>query len=142
MSLESLSNLLATISIHYPSFRKHISNEDGTFSKHVLNEWYRLIGYMDYEEALKRFDTYLMQGNKYAPDISYFAVKRKEEPVFQSNQKHVYHLEFRDWDRQRIHGRLYDEEGREYVHNPVYEDGYHYDQMGRICIISGQVAIA
>ena len=32
------------------------------------------------------------------------------------------------------------EEDREYVHDPLYEDGYHYDREGRICTLDGRVA--
>lgn len=145
MDMTSLGNLLGTIAIHYPSFKKHITNEDGKINKHIINEWYRLIGYMDFQEALAKFDQYLKlpEGNKYAPDVKWFLSSKsdkQEREVFHVQSHHQWHIEFPRQDKQRMHGRVYDEEDREYVHDPLYEDGYHYDREGHICTLDGKVA--
>lgn len=130
--------LLDKIAVHYPSFKVNLA---------AAEEWERLIGYMDLQEALDRLDDYLMQesGNNHAPGIRWFkrsAPEKKQDEVFHAPIKHTWHLEFLKWDEKRMHGRCYDQDDYEYVHDPTYEDGYHYDQYGRICTIDGRVAFS
>ena len=128
--------LLTKISIHYPSFHT---------SKSIAEEWYRLIGYKDLDECLDRLDDWLLgeEKNNRPPGIKWFATsapeKKKTDEVFHDPTPHEWHLVFAHWDVARMHGRLYDEEDREYVHDPMYEDGYHYDTQGRICTSDGRV---
>lgn len=50
---------------------------------------------------------------------------------------HKWYLKFMPSDKDHKHGRLYDEEDREYVHSAAYEDGYHYNRAGQICTLDG-----
>lgn len=143
MNLESIGKLLNTIAVNYPRVRSEISNKDGTkIRMDVLQEWQRQIGYLDYEETLARLDNHMSGPNgAHAPkpmDLKTAKGKPKDE-TFHAPIEHQWHLEFMKWDENRMHGRLYDEEEREYVHDPRYEEGYHYDQNGRICTIDGRV---
>lgn len=138
MDLMSVGKLLGTICIHYPAFKNHCMTEDNKINRLVAQEWYRLIGYMDYEEALTKFDQYLKlpEGNKFAPDVKWFLSSKsdkKEREYFHHRTHHQWHLEFMKSDKEHRHGRLYDEEGREYIVDPLNEDGFYYDGMGRIC---------
>lgn len=145
MDLQQIGNLLSKIGIHYPNFKKHCSTEDGKMiSKNFAEEWYRVIGYLDFEEALRKFDQYLKlpEGNKYPPDVKWFLAEKtahKESKIFHAPVRGKRHLEFMPWDQQHLHGRMRDEEEREYVHNPTYEDGYHYDRQGNICDLNGNI---
>ena len=143
MDLNSVGKLLQTISIHYPSFKKHIQNSEGMLSKAVAEEWMRLIGFMTYEEALKKLDDHLLgEDSKFAPDVSFFLKHKvvKREEAFHAPIQHIWHIEFSKGDVERKHGRVYDQDGCEYVHDPMYDEGYHYDDMGRICTKDGRVA--
>lgn len=142
MNLHEIGNLLEKISVHYPSFRKHISDEYGHMSRNVAEEWMRIIGYLEYNEALDRLDEHMMgpDGGKAPKPMDLRKIKpAKKSEEWHAPIEHVWHLEFSKWDVTRMHGRLFDQEDREYVHDPVYEDGYHYDQQGRICTIDGRV---
>lgn len=141
--MESIGKLLNTIAINYPRTRNEICNKDGTkIRMDVIREWNRQIGYLDFDEAVERLDLHMLgpDGNKAPKPID--LKKNKPAPKsedWHSPEPHQWHLEFMAWDKERIHGRMFDQEGREYVHDPVYEDGYHYDQSGRICMIDGKV---
>ena len=140
MDLNSVGKLLTRIAINYPTFKRNILDSEGKIQKVVAEEWERQIGYLDYEEALDRLDEWMYNSDK-APrpvDLKKFKPARKSEE-WHSPEPHIWHLEFMQWDTQRMHGRLYDQEEREYVHDPTYEDGYHYNQDGRICTIDGKV---
>lgn len=137
MDLTSLRTLLGMIAVHYPSFKKHISNDDGGLNSYIINEWHRLIGYMDFDDAVRRFDQYLKlpDGNKYAPDIKWFLSDKGQEKneTFHAPIKHRWHLEFRRSDTEKRNGRLFDEEGREYIVDPLDESGFYYNERGDIC---------
>ena len=108
----------------------------------VAQEWLRLIGFLDYEEAVERLDLYMMQEDSRKPPMprDFLRNKPSQKPEeWRAPVEHQWHLEFPGWDRHRKHGRVFDQEGREYVHDPVYEDGYHYDLNGRICAMDGRV---
>ncbi len=145
MDYPSVAKLLTKISINYPRFKSEIATPNGTnIRKEVIEEWHRQIGFLDLDEALERLDLYMEDANnKKAPMAMDF---RKYKPRTQSEEwhspeKHQWHLDFPRWDSARMHGRLYDQEDREYVHDPTYEDGYHYDRQGHICTIDGRVVM-
>ena len=143
MNLESIGKLLNTIAVSYPRIRNEIGNKDGTkIRMDVVQEWYRHIGFLEYEEALQRLDEYMLgpDGSKIPKplDLKKQRTRRKSEE-WHSPDRHIWHLEFPRWDTQKMHGRLFDQEDREYVHDPTYEDGYHYNQQGRICTADGRV---
>lgn len=137
MQRTEIKNLLEAIAVHYPSTRVN----DGT-----IEEWYRLIGFMEYSECLQKLDDYLMQetGNRFPPSVGYFRKHQtnimQEREVFHAPIEHRWHIEFTPSDIAKKHGRVFDQYDYEYVHDPCYEDGYHYDSMGRICTIDGKVA--
>lgn len=127
MDLNSVGKLLATISVHYPSFKKHCDNGEGKISKAFAEEWLRVIGFMDYDEALAKLDQYLKlpEGNKFAPDVKWFLshkAEKKEEWV---------NPEF-NFDRLDHKGRLIDAEGRMYAFPDKPDELYHYDKNGHI----------
>ena len=145
MDLKSVGDLIATICIHYPGLKKNCETSDGKLNKNFAEEWLRQIGYLDYDEALRRFDQYLKlpEGNKYAPDVRWFLGMKhnegqKEETTY-TKTANKWHLVFSRADKEQKHGRLFDEEDREYVHDPLYEDGYHYDAYWNICTADGRV---
>ena len=108
----------------------------------VVKEWHRLIGFLEYEEALERLDLYMLREDNRKPPMprDFLRNKPAQKPEeWRAPISHQWHLEFQAWDKKQMHGRLFDQEGREYVHDPVYEDGYHYDFNGRICAMDGRV---
>lgn len=138
MDRSQIGKLLGVISIHYPGFK------GGHNPEATAEEWYRIIGYLDYEDALRKLDEYMASDDGRKPPMAMDFRKSSGSAAtareyFHAETRHQWHLEFMRNDPERTHGRLYDEEGREYVHDPVYEDGYHYDYMGRICTMSGKV---
>lgn len=142
MNLDSIGKLLTKITINYPRFRKDISTQDGSrIRKDVAEEWMRHIGYLSFDEALERLDLYMLgeTGNRPPKPIDLRKCRPTRSEEWHSPEHHSWHLEFTKWDTSQRHGRLYDQEGREYVHDPTYEDGYHYNQEGRICTIDGKV---
>ena len=142
MNLSEIGNLLQRISMHYPRFTNQIADANGNMRRDVAEEWMRLIGFLSFQEALDRLDVYMENNETSKPpmamDFRRYKPRQKSDE-WHSPEPHVWHLEFMAWDKERMHGRLYDQEDREYVHDPVYEDGYHYDKDGRICTIDGKV---
>ena len=142
MDLREIGNLLEKITIHYPAYTKHISDGSGKMRRDVAEEWHRLIGFLSFKDAMERLDAYMEDpDNKRPPmaaDFKRYKSKPKDE-TFHAPIEHQWHLEFMKHDPHCMHGRMYDQEEREYVHDPTYEDGYHYDQEGRICTIDGRV---
>lgn len=133
MDTNGIINLLGTISVHYPSIKKNILNEDGKVSKFVVNEWHRCIGFMEYEEAVEKLDAYLLQadGNRFAPTIADFLKKepKRVQEFEPGNNKHKWFVD--------KHGHLYDEHGYEYG-DPICSGNYYIDEQGRVCQI-GQI---
>ena len=142
MDLNGVSKLLSRISVNYPQFKKQISDGKGMIQRSVAEEWERQIGFLTLEEAMQRFDLYMETEETTRPpkpsDLKRYKPRQKSEE-WHAPISHRWHLEFPRWDQYNRHGRLFDQGGREYVHDPVYEDGYHYDQQGRICTIRGEV---
>lgn len=142
MNLSETGDLLQRIAMHYPRFQNQIADANGRMRRDVAEEWMRLIGFLSFQEALDRLDVYMETNETSKPpmamDFRRYKTREKSEE-WHSPEPHVWHLEFSKWDTNHMHGRLYDQEDREYVHDPVYEDGYHYDQQGRICTIDGRV---
>ena len=142
MDRSGIVKLLKAVSVNYPTFRRHIEADGGGISQAVIDEWDRQIGFLDYDEAMYRLDQHMGGENGMKipkpADLKRFrssnAKEEWHEPI-----RHQWHLGYMRWDKQRMHGRLFDEEGREYVHDPRYEDGYHYDRDGRICTNDGKV---
>ena len=143
MNLESIGKLLNAIAINYPRFRNDICNKDGTkIRMEVVREWERKLGYLDLDEALERLDLYMANEETSRPPRP--VDLKKHKPRMKMDEwhapiEHKWHLEFTRNDPGQMHGRVFDQEDREYVHDPTYEDGYHYDQMGRICTVDGKV---
>jgi hypothetical protein len=117
MTTDEIRLLLERIRVHYPRTDVNVS---------VVDEWYRLIGYMDYSEALDLLDEYLMleDGNSHAPRIQWFKKRQTTEAT-----KYVPHHSFSRLDRK---GRLIDSEGRMYAFPDRPDELYHYDGSGRI----------
>lgn len=126
MDLNSVAKLLSAISVHYPKFRQQISTEDGKIDRSVAEEWYKRIGYLDYEEADKRFEKYLRTSEaKYPPTISYFMnYTENKKPQFHYNGHIKYHV--------GKHGELLDEEDREYINPNDMLTPYTYNETGHI----------
>lgn len=142
MDLNGVAKLLTRISINYPVFKKQIMDSNGLIQKIVAEEWERQIGFLSLEEALERLDVYMEDPANTKPPRAIDLRKttlRKQTDEWHSPEEHQWHLVFMKWDTRRMHGRLFDQEDREYIHDPVYEDGYHYDNQGRICTIDGRV---
>lgn len=138
--------LLKTVMVNYPAFRRHIETEAGGISEMVIDEWQRQLGYLEVDEALERLDMYMAtEAGSRAPkamDLKLTKPGRRDSEIFHDTSPHRWHLEFSKRDPQQLHGRLYDEECREYSHDPLYEDGYHYDASGHICTMDGRVVFA
>ena len=82
MDLNSTGKLLSRIAIHYPVFRRHITDESGKIIRAVGEEWYRRLGYLELDEALRLLDRYLDQpeeARKSPPDTSWFTRSEKSE---------------------------------------------------------------
>lgn len=137
MDRQSIGLLLQTITVNYPSFQRNVDPEA------VITEWERVLGLLEYDEAMQRLDEYLIDPDHTKPPRPHDLLKsrpRQGSPeYFTPKTTHKWHLEFKGWDKERKHGGLFDEEGREFVHDPAYEDGYHYNRMGQICTIDGRV---
>lgn len=145
MERSGIKKYLQVIAINYPSYKKHIESENG-IPEMIITEWHRQIGFLDYDEALARLDAWMgSESGSRIPkpaDIKNMCLSRRDSEVFYDKTPHQWHLEFTKGDKTRMHGRLFDEEGREYSHDPLYADRYHYDKMGRICTIDGRVVCA
>lgn len=130
MDLSSVGSLLARIAVHYPKFKEQIMDKDGRISKFVAEEWHRTIGFLDFDEALARLDSYLKQeeGNRFAPNARDFLQKPKsngnEREVFHSDAEHEWYVD--------LQGHLFDEEGREYG-STVCSARYYLDEKQRVC---------
>ena len=142
MNLNEIGDLFQRIAIHYPRFASQIADSHGNMRKEAAEEWQRLIGFLGFEEALERLDLYMENNETQKPPMALDFKRIK--PIKQSEEwhaliEHQWHIEFMRNDPHRMHGRVFDQEDREYVHDPTYEDGYHYDTMGRICTADGRV---
>lgn len=127
MDLNSVCRLLTSIAVNYPKFKQQISTDDGKINRAVADEWMKRIGFLDYEEADKRFEKYIMGPDaKYPPTISYFLTFKPEKarPVFRISDKVRYYVGPR--------GELLDEEGREYGNPHDYETPYRMNESGHI----------
>lgn len=127
MDFNDISKLLTTISVYYPGFRKNITTKSGDMIRiEVVREWFRTIGYMDYEDALGRLDAYLMGPNaKSPPGPMDF---RKTMP----SVRHNYYQSDHNFDRLDPKGRLADDAGRLYAFPDRPDEEYHYDASMRI----------
>ncbi len=126
MDLNEIGDLLERITIHYPAFEKQIS-KDGRMSKAVAEEWHRLIGFLTFEDALKRFDAYLMSDDSKKPPMATDFLKhkaRKKDDIYHAPIEHIWKI---------VNGRLFDQEDREYVVDPTNELPFYYDKEGNIC---------
>jgi len=143
-NLNEIGDLLEKIAIHYPAFGKQIQAKDGSLRKDVCEEWQRIIGYLSYEDLIERFDRYMEQDDSHkaplAMDFRKVRSSAKKEYFHYSDPDRVYHLVFPPGDVEHRRGRVFDEEDREYVHDPTYEGHYHYNKMGQIVTDDGLVA--
>lgn len=142
MDLNEIGDLLEKIAVHYPGTMKNITDRNGGLDKRVCEEWQRVIGFLDFDEALSRLDAYMnSDDSKHAPNAMDFRKvksQRQAYEYFHSDAVHVWYLSFNSSDKEQLHGRLYNEDDMEYVHDPVYEDGYHYNSGGDICTADGR----
>ena len=163
MTLELIGELLKAITIHYPKFRdqivvkKEIKDEKGKsiiqefFDSSVLKEWNRIIGFLDYDEALARLDAWMDAGNSNPPravDFKKVPEQPKRPSIFHAETKHHFRLEF--WVHRDNYGTVYenpaygqivDEEGRRYADPNNPDEWYHYDAMGRIADSRGKIVV-
>ena len=127
MDLKEIGNLLAKISIHYPKFAQQISDEQGRMRRDVAEEWQRIIGFLDYTEAVQRLDKYMESDDGHRipmpADLKLVKTAPRQE-YFSGGAKHQWHIEG---------GELYDEEGRRWASPSYPDDPFYYDDMGRIC---------
>ncbi len=126
MDIHEIGNLLERIMVHYPTFEKQVI-KDGKLSRAVGEEWHRLIGFLDYDEALARLDAYMEDADNKRPPMAmdFKRVKpRKNSEIFQAPIEHEWKI---------VNGRLYDQEDREYVVDPTNELPFYYDKEGNIC---------
>lgn len=81
MDKQQIKDLLIQIKVFYPRFEsvEKIENKYGVLS-HVIDSWYRQIGFMEYEEAIGILDRYMEsdQGNK-TPTVSIWKRGRKTQ---------------------------------------------------------------
>lgn len=134
MDLNSVGILLQTITINYPAARKDIMNAEGKISVEVAKEWQRQIGFLDFNEAVARLDAWMENpNNTKAPmprDLKKAQSSGGAREYFHSSVRHRYHIE---------NGRVYSENGYEFVHDPCYMGKYIYDSMNQICTQDGRV---
>ena len=143
MEMNAIIDLLHAVCANYPTVKRNIERSDGSISDYVLDEWKRQIGFLDYDEALERLDTYMASEAGAKPPKPMDLRKTRNEgkiEYFHADLEHQWHLVFPIWDVEQMHGRLFDEEDREYG-EAGYEDGYHYNQVGLICTIDGRVVV-
>ena len=127
MNLNEIGNLLQKISLHYPRFAAQIRDDKGYLRRDVGEEWLRIIGFLDYEEALKRLDDHLNSDDyKRIPMAMDFKKSRPSDrqEVFHAQTQHTWHIE---------NGQLMDEEYRIYANPQCPDEPYYYDNYGRIC---------
>lgn len=136
MDHSGIKQFLQTISVHYPQFRKHIDDGNGAIPKIVIEEWHRVIGFLDYDEAVARLDQYMASedGNRQPKpmDLRRAGGSRKGD-VFHAPIRHDWHLEFQESDKEHQNGRLYNQHEYEYVFDPENTDPFYYDKDGHIC---------
>lgn len=126
MDIHEIGNLLERIMVHYPTFEKQVI-KDGKLSRAVGEEWHRLIGFLTFDDAVARLDSYLMSEDNKKPPMATDFLKhkpKKEVETFHAPISHQWRVE---------KGRLFDEEDREYVVDPTDELPFYYDEEGNIC---------
>lgn len=126
MTTNEIRSLLEKIQVHYRGFE---------ITAAVIDEWYRLIGFLGYQEAINKLDDYLLMedGNRNAPRIQWF---RKSKIAKQQEEEYVSKAYF---DRLDSRGRLTDAEGRMYAFPDKPDEIYHINSSGRICNSKGEV---
>lgn len=127
MQLNEIGNLLQKIALHYPRFQQQICDEKGFLRRDVGEEWLRLIGYLDYDEALRRLDAHLeSEDYKRIPMVTDFkkALPGEKKGYFVAGTTHQWRV---------INGELFDEEYRRYANPACPDEPYYYDNYGRIC---------
>lgn len=128
MDLNEIGNLLETIAVHYPATLKNITDPDGGLSKRVCEEWLRLIGFLEYDEAISRLDAYLQSDDPRKPPmaVDFLKTKPRREPNY-------FRAPIKDRKWKIVKGRLFDEEDREYAINPKNELPFYWDDDGYAC---------
>lgn len=128
--------LLSKITVHYPAMDQRWKHDDGKFRKDVVEEWYRLIGFLSYEDAMKKFDQYLRlpDGNRYAPDVKWFLTAHSPSQAREEPRKPG-----TGFDRIDRFGNLTDAEGRLYAFSEKPYEKYHYDSSMRIMDSAGRL---
>lgn len=127
MDHSGIEKLIKTIGINYPQSRKYFESSGGGISESVINEWYRQIGYLSYEDAVARLDAWMeSEDHKRAPmAVDFKLVKpRKKDDIFHAPISHIWKI---------IRGRLYDEEDREYVIDPTCELPFYWNEQYIAC---------
>lgn len=135
MDIEQTKSLLEKISVHYPAFGRRITGQDNFILHGLAEEWYRSIGYLDLDEALRNLDRYLSEGHRTAP----VPMQLKNCPVKEESKSQLVQSfsVARSWTIKK--GRLFDTDGYEYLHTPDYTGKYHLDNQGHICTDDGAV---
>lgn len=125
MDLNSVGRLISAISVHYPAMKKHCTDEAGKIDRYFAEEWHRHLKDADFNKCLDKLDKYLKQGNKYAPEVTYFLQEDRKVEAFSFRGK-------RQWVVRK--GRLFDQDGYEYAdaNNPYGE--WELDPMGRLLL--------
>ena len=59
MDLNSVGTLIQKIMINYPSAKNQFLTKEGKISLEAAQEWHRIIGYLDLEEAIARLDAWM-----------------------------------------------------------------------------------
>ena len=124
---------MGVISIHYPS------KTDSEAPEAVIDEWYRIIGHLDYDEAIARLDAWMENpDNKKAPravDLKLHSggsAARRYESAEGSIGPYMIDAD----------GNLTNERGMVYAFPQWPDAKFRYDQQGNICYAStGAVAI-
>lgn len=138
MDLHETGNLLAKIAIHYPRFETQISDGEGNMRRDVAEEWQRLIGFLSFDEALKKLDTWLVlpdERRKSPPDTTWFVKAAR------SSTAREHFSAGAGFDRIDALGNLSNEAGMIFAFpdpDRIYEK-YHYDGMGRILDSKGRL---
>jgi hypothetical protein len=132
MIQKEISELLLSIAVNWPSFKKQLFDGDRLVG-YVVNEWYERVGFLSKQEADDLLERYMLtpEAQKYPPGIPWFLgvkkIRREKENVVVDYDIHGYHIG--RW------GELLDEYDREY--GGSYGDGrpfvYYYNMRGDIC---------
>lgn len=121
MDRTQIGKLLGVVSIHYPSFKTNSDPET------MIDEWHRIIGFLDYDEAIKRLDAYMEDPANTKPPraVDFKKVRPSESKNYFSGGIGPYMVS-RDGD-------LVNESGMRFAFPDRPDEKYRYNQRGDIC---------